>query len=210
MRLRVTFSKSGALKYSGHLDLYKIWERAARRAGLPLAYSRGFHPQPKIHLASALPLGIASRGEIVDLRLAEEVEVQGLAERLQSAMPPGLDILEVQQVEENAPALQTQLLAAEYRVTLVEAKPGPEWQRRMDELLARPSILRARRGRTYDLRPLIEALELTADGTIRMRLAARQAATGRPQEVLMALGIPPEETRIERVRLIFRETLLEE
>ncbi len=206
MRLRITFSKSGALKYSGHLDLHKIWERAARRAGLPLAYSHGFHPQPKIHLASALPLGIASRCEIVDLRLAEEVEVQGLAERLQSALPPGLEIMEVRRVEENAPALQTQLLAAEYRVTLSEAAPESDLQGRIGELLARPSILRARRGRTYDLRPLIEVLELMPDGTIHMRLAARQAATGRAEEVLRALGIPPEETRIERVRLIFRET----
>ncbi len=61
MRARITFSKQGALRYTGHLDLHRLWERAMRRADLPLSYSQGFHPQPKISLASALPLGFASR-----------------------------------------------------------------------------------------------------------------------------------------------------
>ena len=64
MRARITFSKRGALRYIGHLDLQTLWERAARRAGLALAYSHGFHPQPKINFASALPLGFSSRAQI--------------------------------------------------------------------------------------------------------------------------------------------------
>ena len=72
MRIRVTFSKTGPLIYIGNLDLYTIWERAARRAGLALAYSQGFHPQPKIHFAAPLPLGFSSRCELLDMRLNEE------------------------------------------------------------------------------------------------------------------------------------------
>ncbi len=68
MRVRVIFSKTGALRYIGHLDLNTIWERAARRAGLPLAYTQGFHPQPKMNFASALPLGFSSRCEVMDMR----------------------------------------------------------------------------------------------------------------------------------------------
>ncbi len=69
MRARITFSKSGPLRYIGHLDLQTLWERAARRAGLPLAYSNGFHPQAKIYFAAALPLGFSSRAEVMDMRL---------------------------------------------------------------------------------------------------------------------------------------------
>ena len=69
MRVRITFSKQGALRFIGHLDLHRLWERAMRRANLPLTYSQGFHPQPKISLAAALPLGFSSRGEVLDARL---------------------------------------------------------------------------------------------------------------------------------------------
>ena len=114
MRLRITFSKQGALRYTGHLDLHKLWERAARRAGLPLAYSQGFHPQPKMNIAAALPLGFSSRCEVIDLRIEQDVPLDGLADTLNATMPEGIRVLEVTQADENAPALQTQVLSAEY------------------------------------------------------------------------------------------------
>ncbi|MFN8461848.1 MAG: TIGR03936 family radical SAM-associated protein [Anaerolineales bacterium] len=86
MRIRITFSKQGALRYTGHLDLHKLWERAARRAELPLAYSQGFHPQPKMSLASALPLGFSSTCEVLDMRLERDVELGDLRERLNETL----------------------------------------------------------------------------------------------------------------------------
>lgn len=203
MRIRVTFSKIGALRYIGHLDLQTIWERGARRADLPLAYSQGFHPQPKINIASALPLGFSSRCEMVDLRLNEDVDISILPQRLQAAMPSGIGILKVEAVDESLPALQTQIISAEYEVTLTEAHDRSVLKRAIDDLLASESLPRERRGKVYDLRPLIENLELPAEGKILMRLAAREGATGRPDEVLDVLGIPFEQTRVERIRLIF-------
>ncbi|MCX6060238.1 MAG: TIGR03936 family radical SAM-associated protein, partial [Chloroflexi bacterium] len=82
MRARITFSKQGALRYTGHLDLHRLWERAMRRAELPLAYSLGFHPQPKISIASALPLGFSSLGEVLDVRFSEELSAHEIASRL--------------------------------------------------------------------------------------------------------------------------------
>ena len=125
MRLRITFSQTGSLRYTGHLDLQTVWERTARRAALSLAYTHGFHPGPKIQIASALPLGIAGRAEIVDLWLdtdpGDAVEVQ---KRLQAGSPPGLTILHVEAVDEHGPALQTQVTSAEYAVTLLEPGSG--------------------------------------------------------------------------------------
>lgn len=202
MRIQVTFSKQGALRYTGHLDLHKLWERAARRAELPLAYSQGFHPQPKMNLAAALPLGFSSQCEVLDMKLEHEIALEGLSERLNRTLPSGIQVLGVEQVDERAPALQTQVLSAEYKVRMIESAFGSEVKRRIESVIAAESILRNRRGKQYDLRPLIEDLSLV-DDTIVMRLAAREGATGRPEEVLSELGIAFEETRIERTRLIF-------
>jgi radical SAM-linked protein len=209
MRLRLTFAKAGALRYTGHLDLHKIWERTIRRAGLPLAYSQGFHPQPKIQIAAALPLGFLGRQEIVDIWLEEptgEQEAAGYVERLQAAAPPGLTLLGAQAVEERAPALQTQVVAAEYEVTLLETASAPHLARRVADLLARDSLPRTRRDKEYDLRPLIQALEWR-ENILRMILSASEGATGRPEEVLAELGIALENTRIERTRLILKPAI---
>jgi len=213
MRLRITFSKSGALRYTGHLDLHSLWERTVRRAGLPLAYTQGFHPGPKIQLASALPLGFIGRAEIVDLWINEPVEalIGPFKEILQAAAPPGLVITSVEVVGEHSPALQTQVVSAEYEVTLLEPVDGLGLVNNISSLLGASSLSRQRRGKTYDLRPLIESLVLLpGDGSgahrLHMQLVAREGATGRPEEVLGALGIPFETTRIERTHLILQGT----
>jgi radical SAM-linked protein len=203
MRIQITFSKQGDLRYIGHLDLHKLWERAARRAELPLAYSQGFHPQPKMNLASALPLGFSSRCEVLDMRLERDIALDGLPERLNNTLPTGIQVLNVEQVEERAPALQTQVVSAEYEVRMIEAAFGSDVKRRIESVMESESIIRTRRGKQYDLRPLIEELNVL-DDRIVMKLAAREGATGRPEEVLDILCIAFEETRIERVRLIFQ------
>ena len=212
MRIRITFVKQGALRYTGHLDLHKLWERAARRAELPLAYSQGFHPQPKMNMAAALPLGFSSRCEVMDMKLEHDIPLNDLPTRLNTTLPSGLQVLEVEQVDERAPALQTQVASAEYEVTLTDPVEGSDLKRRVDSVMESQTISRERRGKMYDLRPLIEELSFIptplAEGEgqgmkVFMRLAAREGATGRPEEVLDVLGIAFEGTRIERTRLIF-------
>src|ERR1041384_2688058 len=162
MRIRITFAKQGALRYTGHLDLHKLWERAARRAELPLAYSQGFHPQPKMNMAAALPLGFSSRCEVMDMRLEQDIPLENLPTRLNSTLPSGLQVVEVQQVDERGPALQTQVLSAEYEVTLTEIVDLSALKHKIDSVIEAKSLPRERRGKTYDLRPLIEELTLTS------------------------------------------------
>lgn len=208
MRVRITFTKQGALRYIGHLDLHRVWERAMRRAELPISYSQGFHPQPKISLAAALPLGFSSRAEVLDVRLNENISTDEIFTRLKDNLPPDIKVTEVQEVDERLPALQTTVLSAAYDVHLTETVDGSELKRRVEELMDADSLIRERRGKTYDLRPLIEMINIVthADGTswLKMTLAAREGATGRPEEVLSALGIEPETARVERTRLIFK------
>jgi radical SAM-linked protein len=204
MRIRITFAKQGALRYTGHLDLHRLWERAARRAELPLAYSQGFHPQPKMNIAAALPLGFSSRCEIIDMRLESEIPLDGLREKLQETLPTGIQVSSIEAVDDKLPALQTLVASAEYEVTLTEAIDRSDLEARIDSLMAKESIVRERRGKTYDLRPLIEELQLEDETKIFMRLAAREGATGRPEEVLDMLGIAFEGTRVERTHLFFK------
>jgi radical SAM-linked protein len=203
MRIRIKFVKQGALRYTGHLDLHKLWERAARRAELPLAYSQGFHPQPKMNMAAALPLGFSSRCEVMDMKLELDISLDDLPTRLNKTLPAGLQVVDVEQVEERAPALQTQVVSAEYEVTLTESVDRSDLKQKIDSVIESKALPRERRGKMYDLRPLIEDLRPLADDKIFMRLAAREGATGRPEEVLDVLGIPFEETRIERTHIIF-------
>lgn len=209
MRVRITFTKQGALRYIGHLDLHRLWERALRRASLPLSYSQGFHPQPKISLAAALPLGFSSRSEVLDVRLNEDIATNDISARLKDNLPPDIKVLDVQTVDERLPAMQTLVLSAAYDVHLTEPIDGSELKRRVEALMNTESLIRERRGKTYDLRPLIEMLSIItqADGKawLKMTLAAREGATGRPEEVLAALEIEPETARVERTRLIFKE-----
>jgi radical SAM-linked protein len=208
MRIRITFAKTGALRYIGHLDLHRMLERVSRRAGLALAYSQGFHPQPKIQLAAALPLGFSSRCELVDLWVEGETDLARLPHELQEAVPLGLKILKVTGVDEKGPPLQTQILAAEYEVILPKEVDRVGLNRRLESVLASNSLPRERRGKSYDLRPLIEELKLKPEALentcLFMRLSAREGATGRPEEVLDALGIPLDGARIERTQLIFK------
>jgi radical SAM-linked protein len=217
MRVRVTFTKQGALRYIGHLDLHKLLERSIRRARLPLAYSQGYHPQPKLNLAAALPLGFSSRAEVMDIWLKEDVE--DVVSALRASVPPGLTILSAAQVDDREPSLQTQVIAAEYQVEITEAGSAAGLTEKVASVMASESIPRERRGRQYDLRPLIEELSITptplplrarvpeGEGQgvrVFMHLTAREGATGRPEEVLDVLGIPLEDTHIERTKLIFQ------
>ena len=218
MRVRITFSKQGALRYTGNLDLHKMLERSVRRARLPLAYSQGYHPQPRLNLAAALPLGFASRAEVMDMWLDEDVDE--VVSALQANVPPGLIILGAKQVNEREPSLQSQVIAAEYEIEITEAGYGPGLTEKIASVMEAESIPRERRNKQYDLRPLIEELTLLSlsgspTGVLRegpggegqglfMRLTAREGATGRPEEVLDVIGIPLEDTRIERTKLIFQ------
>jgi radical SAM-linked protein len=210
MRVRITFSKQGALRYTGNLDLHKILERSVRRARLPLAYSQGYHPQPKLNLAAALPLGFSSRAEVMDIWLKEDVDE--VVPALQANVPPGLTILGAEQVDEREPSLQSQVVAAEYEVEITEAGYGLGLTETIASVMEAESIPRERRNKQYDLRPLIEELTLTPSPLsgnegqcLYMRLTARKGATGRPEEVLDVIGVPLEDTRIERTKLIFQQ-----
>lgn len=202
MRLRLTFAKGEAMRFTGHLDLHRAWERTFRRARLPLAYTQGFHPQPRIQLAGALPLGFTSECELGDIWLEEDLAADVALEALRAASPPGIVITAAEVVGDRLPPLQVLLRSADYVVRLEQA--CADLAQRIVDLLAEVNLPRVRRDKPYDLRPLIESLNLEPGEppTLVMRLAARDAATGRPEEVVAALGCRGDGARYHRTALI--------
>ncbi len=205
-RLRITFGKAGNMRYVGNLDMHTVWERTFRWAELPLAYSKGFNPRPKFQVGSSLPLGASSQCELLDVWLENPSTLEKVRAALERALPPGLVLVHIEEVPLNLPALQTQISASDYYVTLRETLPGEELARRVNEFQSAQSLPREWRGKSYDLRPLVHEIRLENSGTeprLFMRLSSREGATGRPEEVLSAIGLDPLSGAIERVALSY-------
>lgn len=205
-RLRVTFTRDATLKYIGHLDMSLTWQRILRRAGLPLAYSEGFNPQPRITFAAALPVGCISDFEMMDMVLETTLDLNEAQARLDRAVPPGIQIKSMAEVPLNAAALQAQLQASEYEITIGATDAIEGVAERVRTFVEASEVRRDRRGKVYNLRPLVHALsiETTLDRTvIRSRLQATESGTGRPDELLLALGLDPAMAQIKRTALLF-------
>ena len=207
MRVRVQFAKTEAMKYTGHLDLFRAWERTIRRAGLPLSYSQGFRPHPRLNLAAALPLGFTSDCELLDIWLEQDEELDKIKTTLIQAAPPGIDVISVEPVDPHAPSLQSIVESAEY---LISIQPLPELSQRVNSILSSDSLLRRWRDKEYDLRSLIHKLEFSGEDEVGRQklialLSASEGATARPEEVILALGGEPTTSQVHRSRLVFRQ-----
>jgi radical SAM family uncharacterized protein/radical SAM-linked protein len=185
-RFRARFTKTGNVRYLGHLDLSRTMLRAFRRARLPLSYSQGFNPKPRVAFGPALPLGVASEGEYVDLELHSLVDPEATVATLNSELPKGIRFASMREIGRGVPALSEAIRSARYRVHTGE---GVALEEDLRTFQARGSIeiLRERKGKTRVLKldDALLGLEPLADDTLRMTLAlGGEGASVRPDEVL--------------------------
>lgn len=177
---RLVYEKTGAARLLSHLSLLRIWPRALRRAGLAVAYSRGFHPHPLLSFTPALPMGMASLAEQIEMQLRVDLSPAALIERLQPSLPEGLRLIAA--YREETARLATRLTAARLLVRF-NGPTGEALAARCAALLARPSIAlqreRKRELRTLELRPALLALRPAAPGEFAAAeaLLAREADT---------------------------------
>jgi len=213
-RLRLTFSKDGPARYISHLDLARALERSLNRAELPVAYTQGFNRRPRLSLAAALPLGYTSAAEVADVWLLEPIAAEVFQERLAARLAPGLGLLAVAEIPLAAPSAQGQLVAAAYEVAFPFGVDAAALRAAVAEVLAAESLMRDRRRakdtrpQPFDLRPLILAMHLAEDGDglrLYLELAHTPTATGRPDDVLAALGLDPLDAHVHRVALRFAD-----
>lgn len=187
-RLRVWFGKQGAMALVSHLDLVRLFDRAMRRSALPIAYTGGFHPGPRISIANALPLGASSSGEIVDFDLTEALDPVAFQERLSAVLPADMPVYRVVEVDPKSPAATQLLTEASYQVTLCPDTPVTlaQWQAWVAEILARGEILwekTTKRGKkaTLNLREQLldlSMVEVTAAGaTVKYKGTCRNDGT---------------------------------
>jgi radical SAM-linked protein len=212
LRLRVRFCRGESVKYISHLDIMRLWQRALNRAGVPLAYSEGFNPHPRMSLAVPLALGVTSETEFLDIVLAEQVSPHSFSSALSRHLPAGIEIAQVFNIPLTMPSLQSQVACAEYTVKISTPKQPDEINLAITQLLSKESLpwqhQRDTGIRKYDLRPLIEEIQLidVKDGycTLGMRLRCDSTGSGRPEQVAAALGFENYPDTIHRTKLILK------
>jgi radical SAM family uncharacterized protein/radical SAM-linked protein len=211
-RIQLGFTKRGEMRFVGHLELAHLFHRASKRAGLPLCYSEGFHPMPRIVFARALPVGVESLNEFVHLELERRFSPQEVRKRLNAALPGGIEIMnakEVLSLSSSTPFPSSTV----YRVTLDDHLSKEEILRRIEKALGEKELYinQERKGkkRRMDIRPLIERMELQEAekgleeaGRWRVELVLRNEAggTAKPLEVVGAtLGLEGESLSKSRI-----------
>ena len=209
-RLRIKFNRGEKLKYISHLDISRLWQRILRRAGIPLAYSQGFSPHPRISLAAPLALGVTSEAELMDIFCTRTVTPHYFLDAVNRQSPPGVSVLAAYQIALTLPSLQAQVRFAEYAVTVgSEDNAQPEIEEKIAALLEKEELpwqrMRNTEVRRYDLRKLINSISLADwDGSacrLDMKLRCDPEGSGRPEQVTLALDFKQHPLKIHRRRL---------
>ena len=216
-RLRIRYAKRGRLRFTSHRDIQRAFERALRRAAVPMAYSAGFSPHPKISWAGAAPTGTASEAEYVEIAVTRRVDPTALRTALDSALPPDLDILEI--VEAATSSLADHLEASLWQIELPGVEPA-EAERAVDAFLAAETVaverLMKTGMRTFDTRSAVVSLSVLdspaeaahqsrSSACAILRVVVRHATPAvRPDDVLTGLGsvsglVPPVAPRVTRL-----------
>lgn len=208
MRIRCRFSKLGKVRFISHRDVARIWERALRRAELPVAYTEGFSPRPKLSFGLALPTGHESLGEYLDIDLASAadgvVDVDDLPARLDPCLPVGIDVQGAAVIEPGTPSLQQAVTSCTWRIEVMGVSEA-----RLVSLVAAAMaaaelpVTRIRKGREerFDLRPAVLSVEVTGTtdwGVALVADLASQPRSARSSDLVAVLGDELEEGRVCR------------
>jgi radical SAM-linked protein len=187
--VRLRFSKHGKVRFVGHRDLARAFERSFRVAELPLAFSQGFSPRPKVSLGLALGVGYESDAEYLDLELVEPIVTETLPSALDDALPEGVVVDQAVQLVPRASALQESITSVEYRLAPATLH-GQQLADAVEQVLAARSVEveTTRKGRPVveDLRPGILQLALLDDRSVHAEVATKPRGI-RPPELLGAL-----------------------
>lgn len=201
-KYKIMFAKTGMSRFTSHLDLSKLFERALRRADIPIAFSQGFNPHPKMSVAVPLAVGVAGERELLEVELKEEMEPQEITRRLNEKLPAGVKVLNVKKTEKQKKSLMAMVQQADYRLEcmVTEDLEQSEVEQVVSDLLKCSSIVvqRKTKGKVKesDIRSGIHFLEGKVDSgvvTFNARLNTGSGGNVRPEEILIQLkeaGLP--------------------
>ncbi|NMB46227.1 MAG: DUF2344 domain-containing protein [Firmicutes bacterium] len=205
MRIRSRFTKDDAVRFISHLDLARTVERAVRRAGLPVAYSQGFSPRPKIAFGSALAVGVTSSAEYVDMEFLDEVAVDMFLEKISDNLPSGIRFTETVEIGPEIPPLMSVIDRASYVIT-GNLEQSQDLGRSVQSILDSEVIWVERPGkkqtRRIDIRPWIFSLEVLEEGvgvgSIYLLVQTGSRGNVRPREVAAHLPLDKSHIRVHR------------
>ena len=194
MRILLEFTKGPSLRWISHLDLIKLFEKAIRRATLPVALSQGFNPRPKMSIALPLPVGVSSDGEYMELELAEQMDHKQLCDRFNRQLPTDMKILKAMNLSENSPSVMSQVETSNYRIHVPhDNEVGDEVANAIQNLLAKHEIMirvtnKEGKIKTLDIKPGIRSCVWCKNQeSILMEIETSSRLFIRPQFVLQAI-----------------------
>jgi len=201
-KVRLYFRKVGEARFLSHLEMVHVFARAIRRAGIPLKYSQGFHPQPKISFGPALPVGLESQEELVDIEIKGGFSLPNIINQLNQQLPLGIEVFSGEEITLQTPSISDSLseVAYAFRFTgspsLSRYSPK-EVKKKLDDFLSKTNwmITRQHKGQleTLNIRAVVKEIIFNHE-TVEFTLWGTQAFRLRPQEVIKAIfGLPEEE-----------------
>lgn len=198
-RYRLTFTKLDLFRHLGHLELVRLFIRAMRRAGLPLAHSEGFHPMPKLTFACALPVGTESLAETVDVELSEAWPIEELVAKVNAQLPAPIRVTMAEPL--NPQQGGARVKESRYLITLNGDRPSVE---AMETFLAADVVPAAKKGKkgqiVLNARPLLKSIELLSTGEINLVTAHPEGPELKPLELLRTVfGLTDSQVRSARI-----------
>lgn len=190
MKIRIKFAKTGSMKFIGHLDIMRYFQKVMRRADVDIAYSEGFSPHQKMSFAAPLGVGLTSRGEYFDIEVHSTDSSAEMLRRLNDTMVEGMEVLSYRLLPEDSGNAMSIVAAADYLVNFREGyKPEIDVKNEFHGFMAQNSIeivkTTKKSEKTVDIRPLILEYETREDG-IFLKLAAGSENNLKPELVMQA------------------------
>ena len=191
MKVRIKFAKQGAMKFIGHLDIMRYFQKAVKRAGLDAAYSEGFSTHMIMSFAAPLGVGVTSEGEYFDLELKTPMPSKEAVERLNQVMVEGMEVLSVREVPEGKKGKAMSLVAAaDYLVSFREGmEPGKDWKEKVPAFVEQQEIRILKKTKKnekeVDIKPYIYEMEIRGE-SIFLKLAAGSVKNTKPELVMEA------------------------
>ena len=214
-RYRLRYSRRDATRFLGQLEINRLFVRAVRRAGLPMRYSQGFHPLPRLVYGPAPPVGVASEAEYLELEFVKRLPAEEVESRMAAVLPEGMAVLECHELPLQSPPISTMINLFEYRIEAPAGSGGawftPEAVSAFKNRATFPILQKREKGeRTVDLKDRVKDLQITPEGALRLLLRAGSGAGVKPSEVVQhVFGRSEEEVKelaIMRLRAEFKES----
>lgn len=210
-RLRLRFGRGASVRFISHLDTVRCWERVFRRAAIPLEYTQGFTPHPKIALAAPLAVGVTGDAELMDIWLRKWMPPQAVVMLGRRELPDGFELHDAWEVPEGGPALQALVRLARYRCVATHVGGVAEARAAAEAFLQAESVIhcfsRGEEERTVDLRPHVQSIEVEVEPggscLVDMVVDIGQEGSARPDHVLSVLGFSLPAASIRRIEMSF-------